>query len=352
MQGQITATNSNDADALALAMKLCQEADAILLFLTRFGSALYGTSLPGKSDRDVRGLFLPSLASLAVRKAKDTIRFSTGSDRQRNGAQDLDIDIWSLQHWLLKLLPEGDIGAIDLLFSPSHKKCVLLQSPLLAPIFAQPCRLLNLGDGSGCCRYAIAQARKYGIRGSRLGSLKQAFNFVARLDARQRLAQVMDAIIQTCQDAGHCCAVENAQGRALNIGGKLFPATLRIGEFRNRLEYELKRYEECLDKIDFKALSHAIRAANQMEELLLTGKIVFPLQSREELIRIKTGQYSWQELEGLILARLERIRQLCKNATSDWDSGFAERAILKCYEAELNRNPYLSQTNYSISALL
>lgn len=330
MQG-VTGTNTGDEEAISLASKLCQEADANLLFLVRFGSELYGTSLPGKSDRDLRGLFLPSLASLAIGSARETISFSTGTDKKRNGAQDIDIDLWSLQKWLLKELPAGEIGAIDLLFAPSHKKCALFQSPLLAPVFAQPWRLLNLGNSSACFRYAISQARKYGIRGSRLGALKRAMAFAENLDGQQRLAQVIKGIIQVCSDPCHCNGVETAQGLFLNIGGKLYPAGIKIAEFRERLENELRRHEDQVNRMDFKALSHAVRACDQMEELLLTGRIAFPLQSRAELIRIKTGQYSWPELELIILGRLEKVRQLAKNASGQWDGDFAERVILGCY---------------------
>lgn len=326
-----TGANPEDQEAISLALKLCKEADATLLFLVRFGSELYGASLPGKSDRDLRGLFLPSLASLAISNAKETISFSTSTDKERNSSQDIDIDLWSLQKWLLKELQEGEIGAIDLLFAPSHKKCVLFQSPLLAPVFAQPCRLLNLGDSSACYRYAISQARKYGIRGSRLGALKRAMTFVENLDGQQRLAQVINGIIQTCSDPRHCSEVETAREPCLNIGGKLYPARIKIAEFRERLENELKRHEDHLNRMDFKALSHAVRACDQMEELLHTGRITFPLQSSAELIRIKTGQYSWPELELMILGRLEKIRQLAKNASGQWDRGFAERVILECY---------------------
>lgn len=338
MPGRNTANDSEDANAYSKALELCGEADASLLFLVRFGSVLYGTSLPGKSDRDYRGLFLPSLTSLALSKARKTIGFSTSTDRRRNGAQDMDIDLCSLQDWLLKQLPGGEIGAIDLLFAPSHKECVLFQSRSLAPIFAHPCRLLNLDDSSECCRYAIGQARKYGISGSRLGALKRALAFVEKLDDQRRLGQVMEAIIQNCSDPCHCSEAETAQGSALNIGGKLYPAAIKIGEFRKRLERELKYRKDSVDRIDFKALSHAIRACDQMEELLLTGRIVFPLRSRSELIRIKTGQYSWQELERLILKRLEKVRRLCKSARSEWDRCFAERIILECYGGALARD--------------
>jgi predicted nucleotidyltransferase len=107
------------------ARALCRGQGASLLFLTFFGSTLYGTETPGRSDVDARGIFLPSAESLALNKAPKSLHFSTGSAERRNLAGDVDIDLWSVQHWLLKLLPSGDIGALDVLFSPSHAACTL-----------------------------------------------------------------------------------------------------------------------------------------------------------------------------------------------------------------------------------
>ena len=62
--------------------------------------------------------------------------------------------------------------------------------------------------------------------------------------------------------------------------------------------------------IDFKALSHAVCALYQMEELLKTGRIIFPLAQREQLRSIKHGQRPWQELWPLIQNKLQELEEL------------------------------------------
>ena len=52
--------------------------------------------------------------------------------------------------------------------------------------------------------------------------------------------------------------------------------------------------------MDWKALSHSVRAIRQQEELLETGRLVFPLRDRGEILRIKKGGLSFQETEGVI----------------------------------------------------
>ncbi len=132
---------------LEQAQVLCHEHGASLLFLTLFGSSLYGTETPGKSDLDLRGIFLPSRESLALNKASKSLHFSTGNKERRNLAGDMDIDLWSVQHWLLKLLPAGDTGALDVLFAPSHTACTLYRHPALDVVFDNPLRLMDTGKG-------------------------------------------------------------------------------------------------------------------------------------------------------------------------------------------------------------
>ena len=103
-----------------------------LLYLTLYGSTLYGTAVEGRSDIDVRGIYLPSPESLALGEWSRTLHCSTGGEG-RNGSGDLDLDIWSVQHWLLRLLPAGDTGAIDVLFSPSFSACTLVRDHRLDP---------------------------------------------------------------------------------------------------------------------------------------------------------------------------------------------------------------------------
>jgi predicted nucleotidyltransferase len=159
-------------ESLRHAHRMCAEHGASLLFLTLFGSTLYGTEKPGTSDLDVRGVFLPSRESLILNKAPKSLHFSTGNKECRNLAGDVDIDLWSVQHWLLKLLPSGDTGALDVLFAPSHAACTLYRHPALDAVFAGPLRLMDTGQGRAYAEYSLGQAKKYGIKGSRVGALK------------------------------------------------------------------------------------------------------------------------------------------------------------------------------------
>lgn len=329
---------------LRQAQALCRANGAHLLFLTLFGSTLYGTDLPGASDLDVRGVFLPSRASLALGSAPKSLHLSTGDDRSRNSADDVDMDFWSLQHWLLELMPAGAIGALDLLFSPSNAACTLFRDARLDEIFAQPLRLLDAAHVRSCAEYSMGQAKKYGIRGSRMGAIKTVFQWLRRNcpnpDPSMRLRDILAPLVAECGD-GRFCALGLARGgeQVLRLCGREHMASMPAAQFALHVGAEMERcgaaaLEADLNLgIDFKALSHALRALDQMEELLVTGKITYPLATRDNLVAVKRGARSWVDLEPKILARIQEVEDLqdASGFLGHFDRRFAEDRILACY---------------------
>ena len=334
------------------AQTLCREQGASLLFLTLFGATLYGTEAPGKSDVDARGIFLPSLESLVLGKAAESLHFSTGDSERRNMPSDVDIDLWSVRHWLLKLLPAGDTGALDLLFSPSQAACTLYRHPVLDAAFDNPLRLLDAGKGRAYAEYSLGQAKKYGIKGSRIGALKSVRDWLRRRcqapSGHERLGEYLNELADgACSDSPYCAVVTKQGEKALRLCGKLHMSTIRMTELIRRVEADMRRYgaraeeAERNEGLDFKALSHALRALEQMEELLQTGKITFPLKGREELLAVKQGKYTWSELEPRILQRLEKVDSMREHApfVGAYDASFAEGCLLSCYDLKSASQP-------------
>lgn len=339
-------SDSRKAELLRETEELCRAHDATLLHLTLSGSLLYGTDTPGLSDIDVRGLFLPSPASLAPGTAPASLRLSTAEAGARNTAEDVDIDLWPVGHWLLKLLPAGDTGALDLLFSPSHAACTLYRAPVLDRVFAAPARLVDTAHSRACAKYCLGQAKKYGIKGSRMGALKKTRDWL-RLhypapDPQTRLRDVLDALLAACADGVFCASAEANGEKALQLCGKLHAGGIRLTELLARVDADMLRFggraEDAARNagVDYKALSHALRALMQMDELLRTGRVVFPLAGREELAAIKRGLRTWQDIEPRILSGLSALEALYENPPHPcvFDRAFAESCVLACYDAK------------------
>ena len=71
----------------------------------------------------------------------------------------------------------------------------------------------------------------------------------------------------------------------------------------------------------------------QMEELLLTGILQYPLVCANEIKEIKYGKKTWKEIEKLINDGIENIDNLQNTVVSNHylDKEFVRNFILNCY---------------------
>ena len=319
------------------ASALCEEHGARLLYLTLSGSLLHGTARPGLSDIDARGLFLPSLKSLALGEAPSHLNFSTALPGERNTAQDMDICLWPVARWLLELLPAGDSDALELLFSPSHAACTLYRDAALDPVFSEPLRLADVARVRSRMERALMKMEKSLSRESSLDTLK---NVRLRLDThasdtRLRLREVLDSLIEDCADDSLCLPVEHEGERGLRLCGRLYAGNVSLAEFGQRLNAELRRFGT--GKAKPKAFAHVLRGIMQLEELQHEGRIRYPLAGREELSAIRqesTDRAALFRLLSRLRTRLTALdNRVGEQVDRGYDPAFAKDCALACYAA-------------------
>ncbi len=339
------------------ARELCEKNDAKLIYLCLFGSHLYGTNSP-ESDLDVKGIFLPSLESLVLGKAPKHLHYSTGDKHSKNSAEDIDIELFSLQYWLDHLVRKGETIGLDLLFSWTNKECVLpvvdnqrwrIHDYTMIHVFNAVDQLLTSSDLLQCAyvKYAIGQAKKYGIKGSRLGVLKRIESWInVNFDDDKnhwktiKLANYIDEIIKYFGDESFCFDKDINGVRSLVVCGKVHMATISVFEFFERIRGQYKTYGERArlaeenQGIDWKACSHALRAIFQTEELLTTGKITFPLARSGELLEVKQGRLPWSEVEKLITDGLQHLETIESDFVGKWNQAFVNNEILGAYNLQ------------------
>lgn len=286
-----------------------------LLYLSEFGSRLYGTHTEN-SDYDAKGIFLPSVESCVLGTAPRHLNFTTGNDTSRNTKDDVDIELWSLQYFL-SLLKKGETGAIDLLFSlfsENNKKWVSDAFLSCMRSYA-PCDLFNLRDTTSFISYAYGQAKKYGIKGSSLGRIEELLEWLKEknLPETERVGVLFEELIQKFGEEKHCFLKEQNGAPMLFFLGKGYDARITISETMQRLQTTYDKYGERarLAKenkgVDWKALSHALRAAFQMKSLIETRMISFPLKEAELLKKIKSGDFGWKETESMIVSAISEV---------------------------------------------
>ncbi len=332
-----------------------------LLYLCKFGSHLYGTNTPS-SDTDYKGIFLPSKASCLLGTAPKHFSFNTKTDRgAKNTVDDLDVNLWSLQYFL-NLIGQGETNAIDLLYSYSYRDMVVYDSvffnnnyggrKIFQILFEQHKKLFSVKNTKSFVGYAIGQARKYGVKGSRLGVVKKIVNFLETLANSyggfvnwrvMTLATCVEDLLDLCGDPSYCFVKEvDAKPKpkmTLFVNGSQHHLDITMEEFYSRMKSEYEKYgerakqAETNEGLDYKALSHAVRAIRQMEMLLKDGKIVYPLACANELKSVKAGEKTWQEIEKLITEGLEVIDRMQVELSSEHELNvdFVRNFVLNCY---------------------
>jgi predicted nucleotidyltransferase len=259
-----------------------------LLYLTEFGSHLYGTHSDA-SDRDYKGIYLPSQASVILGTAQHSIVSSTGTKDARNGNEDVDFSMFSLQHFLRKLT-SGEINATDILFSMFSKSAIHTDHKLNLLIKQQYKQFLSKNT-KAYTGYCMGQASRYGIKGSRYGDLATTDKFLEKFNTSKRLDQPIAWFINDIPKLKYVQVVEKDSLRYISILGKLHQSTVPLYELQQRIKKELEAYgnrsKASTEGVDWKALSHAYRACMQVLELIGTGFIRFPLTYAEPIKEIK-----------------------------------------------------------------
>jgi len=294
------------------------------------GSHLFGTNTP-ESDKDYKGVFLPTKDEILLGQYKESVSVSTGDNDSKNSSDDMDIEMYSLKKFF-KMLDNGDTAALELLFTP--EEFIIEKDPLWDEIIINRDQFLS-------CRvkamigYARQQANKYGIKGSRMGELSNCIEALKEIQkefefANPKLKHGWDLINDKLKDYDHVHFIElsmsngteNTMTPALDILGKKFDyhcSFIYVLEILKKI-YKNYGYRARQAKknngIDWKALSHAVRVSLQGVELLETGKITLPLKSaHQKVVRdIKMGEIDYKVVGENIEDLLNTLEKASKNS--------------------------------------
>jgi predicted nucleotidyltransferase len=310
-----------------------------LIVKMRFGSYLYGTAT-SKSDVDYKGVFLPSKNEVLLGRISKCHTYSSGSQKSKNTPDDIDMEIYSL-HYFIRLACEGQTVALDMLYAP--ESALEVNSEIWREIIDKRHRFYSKNLKS-FVNYARRQASKYGIKGSRLNAVFGVLNVLKSAVPTERLRSVWDKL----PEMDHCYVAETDPNgmRQYQVCGKLFQESVQIGYVIAILEkfyhdYGARARQAAENKnIDWKAISHALRAAYQVREIFTRCTITFPLEEADFLVKVKEGKLDYMTevapvLEGLI-SEVEELAS-CSNLPDKVDTAFWDRFICKTMERELCR---------------
>ena len=326
------------------------------ILVTEFGSSLYGTRLP-TSDQDFKGIFIPRLEDLLLQKSvRTSYQENTKLDKKaKNTNEDQDME-WVTLHAFIRLCSEGQNLALDLLFTPPElwKSHDPLWTSLLKERPKLLCRKIQAIVG-----YTKQQAAKYGIKGSRLAAVRHVLEVLKKYPKEAKLNEVDQDKFQA-ELSGHsqiafvyCRGPGSLEEKHLEVCNRKVPMHAR---FKYAVEVFQKIYDEyghrarqaeINEGLDWKALMHAIRVAEQAKELLKTGFITFPRPEKDLLIEIRKGNLPFDQVAQMIENGLEEIEALSQTSTLPeeidkeyWDSWLVQvYGEYVCSEMSLKKLP-------------
>ena len=352
-----------------------------LIYLSQYGSHLYGLNTEN-SDLDFRGVYIPTLDDIILKKDKDEINtelevetierrkklidhtFEESDYEWVDAKKKVDVKIFSLQKFI-QLCSKADTNALDLLFSidtPAdhtwqYKGLVKnvseeMKYPLRY-IHENRNKLINTDRLESPITYAFKQATKYGLKGERLKVLQNVLqgtkNFLQEWKDVIVTPQVHHLLEDDYYELNINSLIDNKHVKIdeLDNKGKLEKYLYVCGvqhQFNLELDKFIKRIEEKINKEytsqrtidasdgnDWKALSHAIRVLLEVKELLDTGNIQFPLKDKEFLLDIKLGKVEREYIDNFFNQELSNILERVQKNELDWkyDEEFWNEFILK-----------------------
>jgi hypothetical protein len=266
-----------------------------LIVKMKFGAHLYGTATEG-SDIDYKGVFAPSREEILLGRIPKSRLSSTGDDVSRNKPGDVDEEIYSL-HYFIRLACEGQIVAMDMLHAP--ESFWVVHTGTWRRIVSERHRFYSQ-KLSAFVLYARRQAAKYGIKGSRLHAAAAVLDLLRKTPPERKLSDIWDALPR----GEHCLELgTDPHGRRLyQVCGKTFQESVSVGYAVPILEkfydaYGRRARQAALNQdIDWKAVSHALRAAFQTREIVTRGTLRFPLAEADFLKKVKAGRLDYQTM--------------------------------------------------------
>lgn len=280
----------------------------------KFGSHLFGTNTPN-SDLDFKGVFKADLRDIVLNRAASHKIENTNKTDERNTKDDTDIEYKELRTFLNEAM-SGQTYALDMLFAPANM--ILERSEVWDQIIANRSKLLskNLKPFVGYC---LAQARKYGLKGDRLRIVEQMLDVLSPylvehsgkfLDQLPGKLVFPESEYVTVTDTVH---PNGGKVKYLQVLDKKFDFKMKVKDVYASLKDTYDQAgarahaAKASNGVDFKALSHSYRCIFELEELVTTGKITFPLLQLQRVLDVKLGKVSYEEMNEELPAIIERV---------------------------------------------
>ena len=294
-----------------------------------FGSHLYGTASPS-SDKDFKGVYVPSLNDMLLGRFPKSINENSKLDSsEKNTSDDTDKETYSL-HYFLELAKKGETVALDMLHAPSS---AWLMHTWQWEYLVSHRSMFYTRNLSSLVGYARKQAAKYGVKGSRLAEAKAVLDILKSVNPHVKMSELLPML-----PTGEHCGVMTAEGVTFyQMCGKKMTLNATAAHYVTMVEKFAENYgararqAETNEGVDWKAISHAFRAAYQVRGILKDGDFTYPLPYTDFIRAVKSGSLNFKnEVAPKLDTLMEEVEALAEASTlpESVDSDAVDKLLL------------------------
>jgi uncharacterized protein len=287
-----------------------------IIYKVKSGSQLYGTSTP-ESDTDYTSIFIPSAYNLLSLQKCDFVDMSSkgAKEYRRNTNQDFDDQSHSLSRYL-QLVLKGNPNLTEILFAP--KEIIEIENPIFTELKRNYSKLLSRLVYDSFVGFATSQRKKLEYKRIRYGELQSTLQYLQEVcgnqleDNRTKMNERTATHLNTL--------LQHYKGAKNNV--EHFHIGLPLKIIYEKIKSEYENYGWRLHTKSFKILgydtkfaSHTIRLLYEGEQLLLNGKLEYPLSGKvyNDIMNIKNGKLSIEEFQQLAYNYENKCREALIN---------------------------------------
>jgi len=296
-----------------------------LVLKTVHGSHLYGTNTP-ESDVDYKGVFVNTdFGDIILGRAAKHCSETTGNGRSKNTSSDIDIELFEIKRFIDEVC-SGEMIALDMIHTPEDMIVEKGDYFYIWEFIQKNRQKLYSKNMRAYIGYARKQAAKYGLKGTRMAALEEVVKSLKPLSEIGLSSTKLHSVVNLLPTNEYCfITTGEIKGREdqvfYEVLGSKYQLTMPYIEFYKAIHDKWDSYGERArmakenNGLDWKAISHALRACSQLEEIFTTGNLIYPLSTKDFLIDVKKGKLDWTtEVQPMLEKAIDDLEKSAKSS--------------------------------------
>lgn len=267
-----------------------------------------------------------------------------GDSNSKNTSDDVDEVYFSLPKFM-KMAAAGETIAIDMLHC--NDKNLLESSETWKFLHNNRSKFYtkNMKSFLGYCK---KQASKYNTKGSRLRAMEDFLKIIEDAKGQEvrtfRLDTLKEKVVELAKNSEFITVSDyfykgdkKVEREHVEVCGSKYDFTTPLAQVYLSVKTKYDAYGHRAQQakenkgIDWKAVSHAIRAAYQLKEIYETGDLKYPLKNRDFILKVKLGELDYTtEVAPVLEALIEEVQGLAyqSNYPEMVDKSWCESVVL------------------------